>query len=55
MADPNGHFPHQRSTHVSIQLANVTLDCDDTGTVAAFWFAALDRPVDDGGSEFCVA
>ena len=27
---------------MSIQLANVTLDCDDPGRVAAFWSAALD-------------
>ena len=40
---------------MSIELANVTLDCDDPGTVAAFWSAALDRPVDDGGSEFFVS
>jgi Glyoxalase-like domain len=40
---------------VSIELGNVTLDCGDPGTVAAFWSAALDRPVDDGGSEFFVS
>ena len=40
---------------MSIELGNVTLDCDDPGTVAAFWSAALDRPVDDGGSEFFVS
>ena len=40
---------------MSIELGNVTLDCDDPGTVAAFWSAALDLPVDDGGSEFFVS
>ena len=40
---------------MSIELGNVTLDSDDPGTVAAFWSAALDRPVDDGSSEFFVS
>jgi Glyoxalase-like domain len=36
---------------VSIELSNVTLDCGDPQRVAEFWSAALDRPVDEGGSD----
>jgi predicted enzyme related to lactoylglutathione lyase len=36
---------------VSIQLSNVTLDCADPRQVAAFWSAALDRPIDDDASD----
>ena len=40
---------------MSIALHNVTLDCEDPEKVAAFWSAALDRPLDDGASEFFVS
>ncbi len=40
---------------MTLRLANVTLDCDDPVKVSAFWSAALDRPVDDGASEFFVS
>jgi predicted enzyme related to lactoylglutathione lyase len=36
---------------VSLHLANITFDCDDTLTVARFWSAALDRPLDPGAGE----
>jgi predicted enzyme related to lactoylglutathione lyase len=37
---------------MSIQLGNITLDCDDVARVSAFWSAALERPVDDGASPY---
>ena len=37
---------------MSLRLANVTFDCDDPRLVAAFWSAALDRPVDPDPSEY---
>lgn len=40
---------------MSIELANITFDCDDTLAVANFWSAALGRPLDDGASEFFAA
>ncbi|CAN5564072.1 VOC family protein [soil metagenome] len=40
---------------MTLNLANVTLDCDDPRPVAAFWSAALDIPVDEGASEFFVS
>jgi predicted enzyme related to lactoylglutathione lyase len=33
-----------------IKLAAVTIDCDDALTVARFWSAVLDRPLDEGAS-----
>jgi len=35
-----------------LALANVTFDCADAGELAAFWSAALERPVDNGASAF---
>lgn len=40
---------------MSLQLGNITVDCDDPQTVATFWSVALGRPVDEGGSEFFVS
>jgi predicted enzyme related to lactoylglutathione lyase len=40
---------------MTLRLGNVTVDCDDPQAVAAFWSAALDRPIDQGASEFFVA
>jgi hypothetical protein len=37
---------------VALRLGNITFDCDDVLKVAGFWSAALDRPLDDGSSEF---
>jgi hypothetical protein len=37
---------------MSLNIANVTVDCDDPIAVSSFWAAALDRPVDEGASEF---
>ncbi|GAA4587490.1 putative enzyme related to lactoylglutathione lyase [Actinoplanes octamycinicus] len=34
-----------------ITLANITFDCADSATLAAFWSQALQRPVDDGANE----
>lgn len=36
---------------MTVQLANITFDCADAATLAAFWSAAIDRPVDEGASE----
>jgi predicted enzyme related to lactoylglutathione lyase len=36
---------------MTLRLGNITLDCDDALRVAAFWSAALDRPIDDEASE----
>ncbi len=35
-----------------ITLRHVTVDCRDASALAAFWSAALGRPVDDGGHEY---
>jgi predicted enzyme related to lactoylglutathione lyase len=40
---------------MSLRLAHVTLDCDDPQVVAAFWSAALDRPIEAEPSEFFVS
>ncbi|MEM9563648.1 MAG: VOC family protein [Actinomycetota bacterium] len=37
---------------MTLQIGNITFDCDDPQKVAAFWSAALERPVDEGGSPF---
>ena len=40
---------------MTIDVAAITFDCADAGKVAAFWSAALDRPLDPsepGSSEF---
>ncbi len=37
---------------MTVRLANVTFDCDDTLGVARFWSAALGRPLDPDPSEF---
>jgi glyoxalase superfamily protein len=37
---------------MSLRLANVTFDCADPAAVAAFWSAALDRPVDPDPSDY---
>ena len=34
------------------RIGNITFDCDDVLRIAAFWSAALGRPLDDGSSEF---
>jgi hypothetical protein len=34
------------------RIGNITFDCHDVLKVAAFWSAALGRPVDEGGDEF---
>jgi catechol 2,3-dioxygenase-like lactoylglutathione lyase family enzyme len=35
-----------------VSLAHITFDSADPQSLARFWSAALDRPVDDGASEF---
>ncbi|PZS14067.1 MAG: glyoxalase/bleomycin resistance/dioxygenase family protein [Pseudonocardiales bacterium] len=37
---------------MAITLGHLTFDCADPRSVARFWSAALERPVDDGASEF---
>ncbi len=40
---------------MTVNLANITLDCEDPRPVAAFWSAALGIPIDEGASEFFVS
>lgn len=40
---------------MTLALGNITLDCTDPQTVAAFWSAALDRQIDAGASPFFVS
>jgi hypothetical protein len=37
---------------VAARIGNVTFDCGDVLKLAAFWSAALGRPLDEGSSEF---
>jgi predicted enzyme related to lactoylglutathione lyase len=37
---------------VAARVGNITIDCDDVQKIAAFWAAALGRPVDEGSGEF---
>jgi hypothetical protein len=37
---------------MAIRVGNITIDCDDVMRVAHFWSAALERPLDDGASEW---
>ncbi len=37
---------------MGIRVGNITIDCDDVARIASFWAAALERPVDDGASEW---
>ena len=37
---------------MAARIGNITIDCDDVLKLAAFWSAALGRPVDKGSSEF---
>ena len=37
---------------MTLRLGNITLDCDDTMAVAAFWAAALGRDLDQGASQW---
>jgi predicted enzyme related to lactoylglutathione lyase len=37
---------------MSLQLANITFDCDDPLATARFWSEALGRPVDPESSEY---
>jgi hypothetical protein len=36
---------------MTLSLANIVFDCDDTLAVARFWSAALDRPLDPDPTE----
>ncbi len=38
-----------------ITLRHVTIDCRDAAVLAAFWSAALDRPMDDGASAYAAS
>jgi hypothetical protein len=35
---------------MALRVGNITFDCDDALKQAQFWSAAIDRPVDPGGS-----
>ena len=37
---------------MTVQLAHITLDCDDVLSVAGFWSSAFDQPLDEGAGEF---
>jgi hypothetical protein len=37
---------------VAIRLGNITIDCDDVRRISQFWSTALERPLDDGASEW---
>ena len=37
---------------MAARLGNIAFDCDDVLKLAAFWSAALGRPLDKGSSEF---
>jgi hypothetical protein len=37
---------------MGIWVGNITIDCGDVLRVAAFWAAALERPLDEGASEW---
>ncbi len=39
---------------MSLQMASVTIDTHDPLALAAFWSAALDLPVEEGGSPYFV-
>jgi predicted enzyme related to lactoylglutathione lyase len=40
---------------MSLRLANITFDCGNPPVVAAFWSAALERPIDPDASDFFVS
>lgn len=40
---------------MAARIGNITIDCDDPLAVSSFWSAALERPVQDGASEFFAA
>lgn len=37
---------------MGLRVGNITIDCNDVLLVARFWSAALDRPLDDGATEW---
>ena len=37
---------------MGVRVGNITVDCDDVMRVAQFWSAAMERPLDDGASEW---
>ncbi len=37
---------------MTLSLANLTFDCRNAVDLATFWSQALDRPIDEGASEF---
>lgn len=40
---------------MTLALGNITLDCANPPAVAEFWSAALERPIDEGASEYFVS
>jgi len=37
---------------MGVRVGNITVDCDDVMRVAQFWSAAMERPLDEGASEW---
>jgi len=37
---------------VTVSVGSITIDCAEVATVAGFWSAALDLPVDEGASPY---
>jgi hypothetical protein len=37
---------------MGVRVGNITIDCNDVMTVAEFWSAAMERPLDEGASEW---
>jgi hypothetical protein len=37
---------------MTLQFGQITFDCDHADTLASFWSALLDHPVDEGASDF---
>jgi hypothetical protein len=37
---------------MGIRVGNITIDCDNVLRVAQFWAEAMERPLDDGASEW---
>jgi hypothetical protein len=44
--------PKSSASDSRVRIGNVTFDCAEVLTVAGFWSAALDRPLDPGASEW---
>jgi predicted enzyme related to lactoylglutathione lyase len=45
-------MPRTEEEEMAARVGNITFDCDDVLKLAAFWSAAVGRPIDSGGSEY---